>query len=110
MFEKTVKFDSHHDYLAKLNEFRKEIYPKIQEQRDNQRGKRLTKLNEDREPPIPVEPDDVIFRKENRNKLTPRFSIHNVRTDKEVTLLTTRQQKLQKQKIRKIIRRNNNTQ
>jgi len=68
-------------------------------------------LKYDREPPILVEENNTIYRKENRrNKITPRFSLHKVERDRGITLITTRGQKLHKQKIRKHIKRTVNTQ
>jgi len=66
----------------------------------------LAKLNKDRETPVQVEPNDKIYRKENRrNKITPRFSLHKVDRDKGVTFLTSKGQKLHKQKIRKTVKK-----
>lgn len=106
MFEKTVTYDNHHDYLSKLNQFRQTLYPQIQQHLQITTDKRLAKLNVDRETPIPVEENNTIYRKENRrNKTTPRFSLHNVERDRGLTLITTRGQKLHKQKIRKHVER-----
>lgn len=111
MFEKTVTYDNHHDYLSKLNQFRQILYPQIQQHLQITTDKRLAKLNKDREPPIPVEENNIIYRKENRrNKTTPRFSLHKVGRDKGIALITTRGQKLHKQKIRRHIKRNINSQ
>lgn len=61
-------------------------------------------MNETRTDPITLQPDTLILRKENRrNKITPRFSIHKVKHDKGRTLITTKNQKLHKSKIRKIV-------
>lgn len=106
IFNKTITFDNHHDYLKKLNEFRKDIYPKVQEHLSATTERRLAKLNKDRETPVQLEPNDTIFRKENRrNKITPKFSLHKVDRDKGVTFLTTKGQKLHKQKIRKTVKK-----
>jgi len=111
IFGKTITYDNHHDYLSKLNQFRQTLYPQIQQHLQNTTDKRLAKLNKDREPPILVEENNTIYRKENRrNKITPRFSLHKVERDRGITLITTRGQKLHKQKIRKHIKRTVNTQ
>lgn len=80
------------------------MYPLVTEKLSNDVVKRTLKLNENRKDPMDLQPDTLVLRKENRrNKTTPRFSIHNVKHDKGRTLITTRNQKLHKSKIRKIV-------
>lgn len=80
------------------------MYPLVTEKLSNDVVKRTLKLNENREDPMDLQPDTLVLRKENRrNKTTPRFSIHNVKHDKGRTHITTRNQKLHKSKIRKIV-------
>lgn len=106
IFNQAIKFNSEHDYLTKLNEFREKLYPTVAEKLSNNVIKRTLKLNETRTDPITLQPDTLILRKENRrNKITPRFSIHKVKHDKGRTLITTENQKLHKSKIRKIVRK-----
>jgi len=105
VFNQAVKFNSEHDYLTKLNEFREKLYPIVAEKLSNDVTKRTLKLNETRTDPITLQPDTLILRKENRrNQITPRFSIHKVKRDKGSTLITSNQ-KLHKSKIRKIVLR-----
>lgn len=105
-FNKNIKFDNYHDYLTKLNTFRKDLYPKIKKQVDQAKITKIQKLNEDRHEPLPVTPNQTIHRKENRrNKLTARFTQQIVHTDAGPTLLTKRKQKLHKSKIRRNINR-----
>lgn len=90
--------------MTKLNEFREKLYPIITKKLSNDIIKRTLKSNETRTDPITLEPHTLILRKENRrNKITFRFSIHKVKRDKGHTLITTKNQKLLKSKIRKIV-------
>lgn len=93
VFQQTIKFDDEHDYLQKLNEFQKTIYPKVCELVQNNKVHNIGKLNQERKDAIQVETEDVVFRKENRrNKLTPRFSKQTVNTDEGVTFTTNKRQ------------------
>jgi len=100
VFQQTIKFDDERDYLKKLNEFQKTIYPKVCEPIQNNKVHNIGKLNQERKEAIQVETEDVVFRKENRrNKLTPGFSKQTVNTDEGVTFTTNKRQKIHKSKI-----------
>jgi len=45
IFNKNITFDNYHDYLTKLNTFRKDLYPKIKEQVDQAKITKIQKLN-----------------------------------------------------------------
>lgn len=100
-FQQTVQFSDEHDYLQKLNEFQKNIYPKVRDFVQRNKEQNIEKLNKDRKEPIQVETQDIVFRKENRrNKLTPRFSKQTVLTDGGPTFTTHKRQKIHKSKIK----------
>lgn len=105
LFEKTIIPNNEHDYLNKLNTFQDKLYSEIKEKLSTNVQQRTEKLNTSRGEPTTVQPNSTIFRKENRrNKLTPRFSLHRTAKDKGKTLVTTRNQKIHKSKIRKIFK------
>lgn len=54
LFNKNITFDNYHDYLTKLNTFRKDLYPKIKKQADQGKITKIQKLNEDRHEPLPA--------------------------------------------------------
>lgn len=69
---------------------------------DNKMKDRIAKINENRNPPEALEEGKTVFRKENRrNKLTPRFSKHQVKQDKGLTFISHKNQKIHKSKIKK---------
>ena len=64
--------------------------------------RRISKLNTNRENAEAVEENTEIYRKEcRRNKLTPRFSKHKIRTNGKVTVTTTSDRKIHKSKIKR---------
>lgn len=108
---KEIKFNKEHEYLQKLNEYQQIIYPKIQEKMQTSVKKRIEKLNKSRIKPKNLKTNDIVFRKENRrNKITARFSKHVVKNDKNIAFITEKNQKIHKSKIKRNIKRNNNTQ
>lgn len=100
-FNMTVEFNNEHEYLTKLNEFQANLYPLIKDKMEKLTSKRIDKLNENRSEPDIID-NVTIFRKENRrNKITPRFSKHKAIKNNKVTLITAKNQKLHKSKIRR---------
>lgn len=103
-FNKNIEFSNEHDYLDKLHTFQEKLYPTVKEKLETIVKTRTEKLNESRTDPTTTEPNDIVLRKENRrNKVTPRFSLHQVANDHGTTLTTIKRQKLHKSKIRKLI-------
>lgn len=106
-YGRTYKFDKQefnnaHEYLSKLNEFRKELYPSIKAYVETMNRRNIDRLNENRNAPQAYNVGTDIYRKENRrNKLTPRFSKHKVKINKNVTLVTNKNQKFHKSKVKK---------
>lgn len=97
-----ITFNNEHEYLSKINQFRTQLYESIKEKLETDTDKRIEKLNADRQDPLDYDVDNYIYRKEcRRNKLTPRFSRHKVKQNNKATLLTTKNTKLHKSKIRK---------
>lgn len=108
-FEKQ-EFNNVHDYLSKLNEFQRELFPSIKAYVETMTRRNIEKLNESRNDPTEYNVDTDIYRKENRrNKLTPRFSRHRVKVNKNITLLTNKNKKFHKSKIKKKLKFQANT-
>lgn len=105
IFNRTIEYSDEHDYLQKLNEFKTKLYTQVQTEMTAKAKERIQKLNGTRTDPIPVTPEDIVFRKENRrNKITPRFSKHIVRADHGITFESKKGQKVHKEKIKGKIR------
>ena len=99
---KNISYNNVHHYLEKLNEFQEHLYSSVKEQVGKRVTKNIGKLNQNRENPKSVKEGTVIFRKENRrNKLTPRFSYQTVKKNNRVTLITLKNKKLHKSKIKR---------
>lgn len=102
VFNRTVQYSDQHDYLQKLNEFKTKLYTQVQTEMTAKAIERNQKQNETRTDPLPLTAEDIVFRKENRrNKITPRFSKHIVRTDHGITFETKKGQKVHKEKIKR---------
>lgn len=101
-FDKDITFNNEHDYLQKLNEFQATLYPSIKENVEKITSSRIDKLNKTREEPTSRDENETIFRREcKRNKLTPRFTKHKVKTNNKVTLVTMNNKKVHKSRIKK---------
>lgn len=101
-FDRQIAFNNEHEYLSKINKFQTQLYESIRSKLEINTDKRIEKLNTGRQDPLDYEVDDYIYRKEcRRNKITPRFSKHKVKQNDKATLLTTRNAKLHKSKMRK---------
>lgn len=102
IFNRTVQFNEEHEYLQKLNEYQQKIYPEIREKLEISTRNRIENLNKNRKIPKLLHPNDTVYRKENRrNKITPRFSKHKVKYDKNVTFVSDKNQKIHKTNIKK---------
>lgn len=106
-YGRTYKFnkqrhENFHEYLDKLNEFQDKFFPMIKSQLEQKATKNIEKLNKDRSDPAEIQERTNIYFKENRrNKLTPRFSKHKVRKNRHITVITTKNKKFHKSKIKK---------
>lgn len=101
-FEENLTYNTEHEYLQKLDDFRNHLYGTIKEKLTNDTQKRIEKLNRNREDPETLTENKSIYRKEcRRNKMTPRFSKRIVNKDNKVTLITSNNQKLHKSKIKR---------
>lgn len=102
IFNRTVQFNDEPEYLQKLNEYQQKIYPEIREKLEISTRNRIENLNKNRKIPKLLHPNDTVYRKENRrNKITPRFSKHKVKYDKNVTFVSDKNQKIHKTNIKK---------
>lgn len=102
IFLKTLDSTGEHEYLTKLNEFLNILYPEIKERVSRVTQAKLDKLNKSREPAEDRDRNEVVFRKEaRRNKLTPRFSKHLISKNNKVTVITNRDRKIHKSKLRR---------
>lgn len=101
-FEKTLSYNSEHDYLNRLQEFQNDLHKIIKDKLSMDTDKRIKKLNANREEPEDLTENQTIYRRESgRNKMTPRFSKRVVKENKKVTLITSNNQKLHKAKIKR---------
>lgn len=101
-FDKEVQYNNEHEYLKKLNEFQEKLYPSIKKQVEKLVSKNINKLNISREDPKECKENSIILRKEfRRNKLTPRFSKHRIKSNRKVTVITSDNRKLHKSKIKR---------
>lgn len=102
IFNRTVQFNDEPEYLQKLNEYQQKIYAEIREKLEISTRNRIENLNKNRKIPKLLHPNDTVYRKENRrNKITPRFSKHKVKYDKNVTFVSDKNQKIHKTNIKK---------
>lgn len=100
-FDRDATFENEHDYLKKLNEFQEILYPSIKEKLETEVNNRIDRLNQNRQEPTNFEENETVFRKEcRRNKLTPRFTKHKIKKDKKITLITSKNQKVHKARIK----------
>lgn len=100
-FDKDITFNNEHDYLKKLNQFQQTLYPYIKEKLENEVSNRINDINLNRQEPQSFEANENIFRKEcRRNKITPRFSKHKTKQNNRITLITTKNQKIHKARIK----------
>lgn len=101
-FDKDAKYTSNHEYLEKLRQFQTQLYPEIERLLLDQTNRRLTKLNKNRENPENYNEGSVVFRREcRRNKLNRRFTKHKIKKNNLVTVITDKNQKLHKSKIKR---------
>lgn len=102
VFNRNIKYTSQHEYLEKLKIFQNELYALIKNKLETETQSRIDKLNLNRENPDTLEKDEEVYRKEcRRNKLTPRFSKHRVKSNRKVTIITYTNKKIHKSKIKR---------
>lgn len=100
-FNNSIEYVSEHDYLNKLNQYKNELYPSIKARLEEISNKNIDKLNSNREDPVELTENEVVFRKEcRRNKVTPRFSKQKVKKNNKITIITSKNQKIHKSKLK----------
>lgn len=101
-FNNSITSSNSHEYLEKLRKFQSKLYPEIKQLLEDQVKKRCEKLNSTREDPENYNVGSVVYRKEcRRNKLNRRFSKHKVKEDNHVTIISDKNQKIHKSKLKK---------
>lgn len=109
-FNKNLKYNNTHEYLRKLNEFQEQLYPTIKVQLEKKAANNIEKLNKGRDEPIQFQENTTVYRKEcRRNKLTPRFSKHKIKENKKVLVITHKNKKLHKSKLKRKLKFQANT-
>lgn len=99
---KNLNYRNVHEYLDRLHEFQNKLFPEVRNYVEQHVTKNIDKLNKKRETPFTVKEGSIAYRKENRrNKLTPRFSRHKIKRNGRVTVITYRDQKVHKSKLKK---------